>query len=249
VRLVTFNIASLDGRIAISRSTPSWQDSRWKPLERFVPADVMALHQARLTLAGSNSFTARSAGPADFGDYAGRPVPAGDFLPSGLRSRQGRWMVVVDSRGRVRWSTFEVNDTKLAVLLAAVTPGPYRAFLRAHDVPYLEAGLERVDLRAALARLAALFNADSIISDAGGVLNGTLLRAGLVDEVDVQFLPAIVGHATAPALFEGFGRGASDVLADLDLISAEARPDGSVFTRYAPRPALREPQTDHVPRT
>src|SRR5262249_3832322 len=152
----------------------------------------------------------------------------------GLRSHQGRWMVVVDGRARVRWSTFEMNDTKLAVLLAAATPGPYRAFPRGHDVPYLEAGLERVDLPAALARLPAGFHADSIISDAGGVLNGTLLRAGLVDEVDVQFLPAIVGQATAPALFEGFGLGASGVPAHLDLISAEARPDSSSFTRYTP---------------
>ena len=72
VQLVTFNIASLDGRIAVSGSTPSWLDSTWKPLERFEPVDVMALHKARLSLQGSNSFTARSAGTADFGDYAGR---------------------------------------------------------------------------------------------------------------------------------------------------------------------------------
>jgi riboflavin biosynthesis pyrimidine reductase len=232
VRLVTFNIASLDGRIAVSGSTPSWLDSGWKPLERFEPVDVMALHQTRLSLQGSNSFTARSAGAADFGDYASREVPVGDFVPSSLRSHEGKWMVVVDSRARVRWTTNQMGDTKLAVLLAAATPGPYRAFLRDHDVPYFEAGLDRVDLPAALARLAALFTADSIVSDAGGVLNGALLRAGLVDEVDVQFLPAIVGRAEAPAAFEGFGLGASGVPALLELVSAEARPDGSIFARY-----------------
>jgi hypothetical protein len=70
VRLVTFNVVSIDGRIAVSGSTPAWLDSRWKPLERFEPVDIMALHKARLSLQGSNSFTARSAGAADFGDYA-----------------------------------------------------------------------------------------------------------------------------------------------------------------------------------
>ena len=60
MRLVTFNIASLDGRIAVSGSTPSWLDPTWKPLERFEPVDVMALHETRLSLQGSNSFTARS---------------------------------------------------------------------------------------------------------------------------------------------------------------------------------------------
>jgi len=162
----------------------------------------------------------------------GREVPAGDFLPSSLHSLEGRWLVVADSRARVRWTTFEMRGTKLAVLLAAATPGPYRAFLREHDVPYFETGLERVDLRAALARLAEVFAASSVISDAGGILNGALLRAGLVDEVDVQFLPAIVGQAKAPAIFEGFGLGTLGVPALLELVSAEARPDGSIFTRY-----------------
>ena len=182
MRLVTFNITSLDGRIAVSGSTPSMLDPRWKPLEGFEPVDVMTLHQTRLLLEGSNSFTARTAGPADFGDYARQEVPAGDFLPSSVRSHQGRWMVVADSRARVRWNTFEMDGTKLAVLLAAATPAPYRAFLRDHEVPYFEAGPEGVDLPAALARLAAVFAASSIVSNAGGVLNGVLLRAGLVDE-------------------------------------------------------------------
>jgi riboflavin biosynthesis pyrimidine reductase len=232
VRLITFNIASLDGRIAVSRSTPAWLDPTWKPLEHFEPVDIMALHKTRLSLQGSNSFTARSAGTADFGDYAGPEVPAGDFLPSSLRSHAGRWLVVIDSRARVRWTTFEMRDTRLAVLLAAATPGPYRAFLRDHDVPYVEAGPERVDLPAALARLAAVFAASSIISDAGGVLNGALFRAGLVDEVDVQFLPAIVGQPEAPAIFEGFDLGTLGIPALLELVSAEARPDGSIFARY-----------------
>jgi 2,5-diamino-6-(ribosylamino)-4(3H)-pyrimidinone 5'-phosphate reductase len=232
VRLVTFNVVSIDGRIAVSGSTPAWLDSRWKPLERFEPVDIMALHKARLSLQGSNSFTARSAGAADFGDYAQWEVTAGDFLPSSLRSHEGRWLVVVDSRARVRWTTFEMSNTKLAILLAAATPGPYRAFLREHDVPYFEAGLERVHLPEALVRLEAVFAADSVISDAGGVLNGALLRAGLVDEVDVQFLPAIVGQAEAPAVFEGFGPGTSGISALLQLVSAEARPDGSIFARY-----------------
>jgi riboflavin biosynthesis pyrimidine reductase len=235
VRLITFNVASLDGRIAVSRSTPSMLDPRWKPLERFEPVDVMALHKTRLSLQGSNSFVARSAAAADFGDYAQVQVPAGDFLPSSVHSHQGRWMVAVDSRARVRWTTSQMEHTRLAVLLAAATPGPYRAFLRDRDVPYFEAGLERVDLSSALAQLARVFSASSIVSDAGGLLNGALLRAGLVDEVDVQFLPAIVGQATAPAVFEGFGPGLAAVPALFELVSAEARPDGSIFARYTAR--------------
>lgn len=235
MRLVTFNIASIDGRIGVAASTPSRLDPRWKPLDRFEAVDIMAFHGARVSLQGSNSFAARDAPEASFGDHAGAAVPGGDFLSTKLQAHSGRWLVAIDSRARVSWDTFEVDDTHLAVLLSRTTPAAYRLFLREHDVPYIEAGEDRVDLGQALRRLDEVFGVDCIVSDAGGVLNDALLRAGLVDEVDIQVLPAIVGRADAPAVFEGYGRGTWERIRDLQLISAASRPDGSVFIRYAVR--------------
>jgi len=231
LRLITFNIASIDGRIAHSRSTPSWLDARWKPLDRYEPVDVLSLHGARVYLEGSNSFTARDAPQAVFGNAEAK-VPAGDFLPEKLRAHSGRWLVVIDSRARVRWTSSEQDDTKLAVLISGTTPAAYRQFLREHDVPYFEAGDGRVELRQAVDRLGEVFGVDCIVSNAGGVLNGAFLRAGLIDEIDIQFLPAVVGLAEAPAIFEGYGVGAVGGPRDLRLISAENRPDGSIFIRY-----------------
>lgn len=228
MRLITFNLASVDGRIGVSRSTPSWLDARWKPLDRFQPVDALSLHGARVSLQGSNSFTARDAPGAVFGDHAGASVPPGDFLPAKLRAHPGRWLVVIDSRARVRWTTFEQDDTKLAVLISSTTPAAYRRFLREHDVPYFEVGDGRVDLRQALDRLGQVFGA-------GGVLNGALLRASLVSEIDIQFLPAVIGRAEAPVIFEGYDFGATGSPCYLRLISTESRPDGSIFIRYAVR--------------
>jgi riboflavin biosynthesis pyrimidine reductase len=235
LRLVTFNVTSIDGRIGISRSTPSSLDARWKPLDRFETVDVLSLHGARVSLEGSNSFTARDAPGAVFDDRAEASVPAGDFLPAKLRTHSGGWFVAIDSRARVRWATAEMDDTKLAVLISRRTPAAYRLFLREHDIPYLEAGGDHVDLGQALHRLGEVFNVDCVVSNAGGVLNGALLRAGLVDEIDIQFLPAVIGRAEAPAIFEGYDSGASGSIRDLRLISAETRPDGSVFVRYEAR--------------
>jgi 2,5-diamino-6-(ribosylamino)-4(3H)-pyrimidinone 5'-phosphate reductase len=234
LRLVTFNVASIDGRIGISRSTPSWLDARWKPLDRFQPVDVMSLHGARVSLQGSNSFIARDAPGAVFDDHGDPSFPSGAFLPENLRTHPGRWLVVIDSRGRVRWTTFEQDDTKLAVLISNSTPAGYRHFLREHDVPYFVVGHGRVDLRQALDRLGEVFGVDCIVSDAGGVLNGALLRAGLVDEIDIQLLPAVIGRAEAPAIFEGYDSEAGS-LCDLRRISTEPLPDGSIFIRYAVR--------------
>ena len=235
MRLVTFNLATVDGRIGVSPATPSWLDPRWKPLERFEPVDFLSLHGTRVSLQGSNSFAARDAPPAFADDHPAASVPPGDFLPATLRTHSGPWYIVIDSRARVRWIASEMDGTKLAVVMSGATPAAYRAFLRERDVPYLEAGEDHVDLGQALARLGEVFSADCIVSDAGGVLNGALLRAGLVDEIDIQFLPAVIGYAEAPAVFEGYGFGASGSACDLRLVSAETRPDGSVFVRYAVR--------------
>ena len=233
MRLITFNTVSVDGRIAVSRSTPSWLDVRWKPLDQIQPVDVLSLHDARISLNGSNSFTARDAPGANFDDHAGARVPPGDFLPQTLSTHPGRWMVVIDSRARSRWTSFQEFGTKLAVLISSTTPLAYRQFLRAHNVPYLQVGEDRVDLRRAVDRLGEVFGVDRIVSDAGGVLNGALLREGLVDEIDIQFLPAVVGRAEAPAIFEGYDFGVTGSLCDLRLISTESRPDGSIFIRYS----------------
>ena len=235
MRLVTFNVASIDGRIAVSRSAPSWLDPRWQPLDRFETVDALSLHGARVSLQGSNSFTGRDAPEAVFETHAEAHIPAGDFLPAKLRAHPGRWMVVIDSRARISWTAAEMDGTKLAVLLSRTTPAAYRLFLREHDVPYLEVGEDHVDLGRALHRLGETFGVDCVVSDAGGVLNGVLLRAGLVDEIDIQFLPVVVGCAEAPAIFEGYDLEALGDLRDLELISAETRSDTSIFVRYAVR--------------
>lgn len=107
LRLITFNTASIDGRIAVSRSTPSWLDAQWKPLDRFERVDVLSLHGARVALEGSNSFVARDAPETVFDNNARASMPAGDFLPGKLDAHPGRWMVAIDSRARVKWESFE----------------------------------------------------------------------------------------------------------------------------------------------
>lgn len=140
MRVITMNAATLDGRIAVSTSTPVMRDSTWKALERYEGVDFMALHEARILLQGSSSFVAREAGPAAFTEYEDQAVPPGDFLPPSLQRHQGMWMVVIDSRARVRWTIFEAGGGRLAVLVSETTPAPYRAFLRDHGVPYFEVG-------------------------------------------------------------------------------------------------------------
>jgi riboflavin biosynthesis pyrimidine reductase len=73
---------------------------------------------------------------------------------------------------------------------------------------------------------------DSLLSTAGGRLNGALLRAGLVDEVNVELLPGIIGGLDTPSLFDSPALGPEEMPIKLDLISAQVHTDGRVWLRY-----------------
>lgn len=234
-RLVTWNIATLDGRIAVSGSTPAWLDELWTPVKQgFEYVDIAAFHDATVTLTGSNNFVARDADSAELTDGASPSQHAGDFLPAEVMRTATKWMAVIDSRGRVKWSRTEGDGRHGIVLVSASTPPDYLAFLRAMRIPYLIAGTHCVDLLLALQRLRDELHVNTIVSDAGGLLNGALLRAGLVDEVDLQILPVVVGIADAPAVYEGYGLGTGNQPLRLTPIHQEKRPDGSIFLRLIP---------------
>jgi 2,5-diamino-6-(ribosylamino)-4(3H)-pyrimidinone 5'-phosphate reductase len=231
-RLVTFNFATLDGRIAYSPSVPSWLDHRWASVSaRSTEVDFLALHDTNVSLEGSNSFVPREAGPADL-----PPAPASnlfdDFLPRAVLEGFDKWMAVADSRGRVSWTQTAREETHIFLLVSRQTPAGYLALLRELEVPYVVAGDGRVDFEFALRRLRDIFGTKTIVSTAGGVLNGTLLRRGLVDEVDLQLMPVVLGRPDAPSVFAGYNADDLTPPAHFTLAHVEPRPDGSVLLRF-----------------
>ena len=60
-----------------------------------------------------------------------------------------------------------------------------------------------------------------------------LLRAGLIDEVNLDIFPALIGGTATPSLFDSPELLPGELPTRLSLISAEARDDGHVWLRYA----------------
>ena len=210
-RVIVSVTATADGRVTLSRMERLLDDGpdlRWKAAW---PPDVGDLlsrraaaieqrHHPTVFLEGSGTFVADDAGSLHLPDAS---VPADllwtDFLPY----RSPRWFAVVDGRGRVAWTHKGDGETSLLVIGSRSTPLQYLARLRQEQIPYLLAGAHRVDLASALAKIRTQLGAECVVSAAGGGLNGALFRAGLVDELHIITVPALIGGLGTPSIMDG----------------------------------------------
>jgi 2,5-diamino-6-(ribosylamino)-4(3H)-pyrimidinone 5'-phosphate reductase len=243
-RVVTHAVASVDGRLTLAPDVLLLTgDERWFDFageSEEVSQLLKSLHQPQVILEGSGSLVLDGAPfvplPAVDGDPAALYQ---DFLPTGVvhRPDQRGWFTVVDSRGRVRWKYKEWPGEEwagwhLLVLVAKATPSAYLRYLQRDTIPYLVAGDDRVDLHQALEKLGAQLEVSCVLCEAGGRLNGALLRAGLVDEVNVELVPAIVGGTRTPSLFDSPDLAPDEWPTHLELISAQVQAKGRIWLRY-----------------
>jgi riboflavin biosynthesis pyrimidine reductase len=260
-KVVVLNSASVDGRIAISPHVPLlYGDRRWQAIEEWSPASepgdmterLKAIHSPQATLEGSGSFVRAGDEPASL------PPPEGDvealyqdFLPQSIVQRPGHrgWFTAVDGRGRIRWgykdgAAFGENwvGWYALVLVGRHTPAPYLAYLRRESIPYLVAGQSgaHVDLTLALQKMRSRLGITCVLSTAGGRLNGALLRQGVVDEINVEYLPAVIGGRETPSLFASTGLGPDELPTRLALVSVQVHAGGRVWVRYRVVPAGEE---------
>jgi 2,5-diamino-6-(ribosylamino)-4(3H)-pyrimidinone 5'-phosphate reductase len=143
-------------------------------------------------------------------------------------------LAAVDSRGRLpglgqlRGQPYWRD---VVALCSAATPPTHLEILAADGVQTIVAGDQRVDLAAALERLAAGFGVRTVRVDAGGHLVGALLRARLVNEISLVVEPRLVGGESPRWLVQAADAGSGDVVG-LELQSVERFDDGALWLRY-----------------
>jgi 2,5-diamino-6-(ribosylamino)-4(3H)-pyrimidinone 5'-phosphate reductase len=251
--VVTLNTVSVDGRLAVSPEILLLHgDKRWQAMEEWGAVGkgmtafdaLKAIYKPQAMLEGSGSFVKEGGQPEPLPPFEGDPeLLYQDYLPEAVVHRPGHrgWQTVVDGRGRVRWvykdgAAFGEAwaGWYLLVCVGQHTPAAYLAYLRRQEIPYLVAGGEdgHVDLEQALEKMRSKLEVERVLSTAGGRLNGALMRAGLVDEVNVEFLPAVIGGLRAPSLFDSPDLKPDEWPIRLELISAQVQPGGRVWVRY-----------------
>jgi 2,5-diamino-6-(ribosylamino)-4(3H)-pyrimidinone 5'-phosphate reductase len=143
--------------------------------------------------------------------------------------------VAVDSRGRIHnWNFWRKQPywRDLMVLCSHCTPKSYLDELRDKQMDYIITGDDHVDLRAALEELNERYGVKTIRVDSGGVLNGVLLRAGLVKQVSVLINPTLVGGTSPRSIFTAPDLTSIEGIVPLKLIHFEKVRDDVVWLKY-----------------
>ena len=137
--------------------------------------------------------------------------------------------VVADSRARTPTDAAILEDEPPTyVFVSEAAPAERREALATAGATVHVAGDERVDLSAAVGRLADT-GANRLLVEGGGELIFSLFEAGLVDRLSVFVGPTVIGGRDAPTLVDG--EGFTDRFPELRLEAVE-RLDGGVLLEW-----------------
>ena len=153
--------------------------------------------------------------------------PREDFIAPG---EHDSYAFALDSHGRLVWESGEIEGDHVVAILTTRVSDEYLATLRARGVSYLLAGSPDLDLPLALDKIGERFGVRTLMLEGGGGINGSMLRAGLVDEVSVLVAPVVDGRVGTAALFDVEGTNVSP--RRLALQAVEQRADDVLWLRY-----------------
>ncbi|HEX8350494.1 MAG TPA: dihydrofolate reductase family protein, partial [Hymenobacter sp.] len=140
------------------------------------------------------------------------------------------FVVAVDAHGKLGWQSAYIDTEHIIAVLTEQVSDEYLGYLRQKGISYLFGGVQELDFALVLNKLGRLFPIRTILLEGGGHLNGSLLKAGLVDELSLLHYPVVDGAPTSPTIFEqGSSPGPARPFA---LQSVEQRLDGILWLRY-----------------
>ncbi len=133
-------------------------------------------------------------------------IPKVDFVAPRVAKT---YAVVIDPSGKCYWDSNMVSTEQVIEVLTEKVTGKYLAHLRSRNVSYIFGGKKELDLELVLKKLNNLFGIKRVRIDGGGHVNGSFLKAGLIDEFSLVLAPIADGTIGAPTVFEaeeGYGK-------------------------------------------
>jgi 2,5-diamino-6-(ribosylamino)-4(3H)-pyrimidinone 5'-phosphate reductase len=150
-----------------------------------------------------------------------RRIPKKDYIaPHTAKS----FAIAIDPSGKLRWESNNIDGEHVITVLTSKVSSAYLAYLRKLGISYLIG----IDLKKTLEKLREYFGIERLLLEGGGIINGSFLKAGLIDELSILIAPVADGIMNTATLFDGN----SGPARTLRLISAEARDKDIAWLRY-----------------
>lgn len=221
-------MSSVDGKLL---------NERWTAPYDAQPAELYKIYAALgreldtdAWMFGKN--TVRAMFPYKLGT-AGHPVTADTPAVFMGERRSERLFIVADPESDIYFTAPTIRGDNMLVIVGRNTTEEYLAHLREQRISYVIIP-DANDLKTGLETVGQVFGIRKLSVQGGGILNGALLAAGLVDELSLVIYPGIDGLSGIPSIFEYIG-GATEHPAQgqrLQLISALECEHGVMWLRY-----------------
>lgn len=179
-------------------------------------------------ICGRTTMQQHFADPEPF--FPSSPRPAGP-QPAHVARRAKSYAISVDTMGKLRWSSAEIDGDHLICIVSEQAPADYLSMLERTGISYVVSGSSEVDLAQAVHLLGEHFEIRTLLLEGGGHINGAFLEAGLVDEVSLLIAPGIDGRHRIPGVFDGMSLSTGQAV-PLRLKTVERRASDTLWLRY-----------------
>jgi riboflavin biosynthesis pyrimidine reductase len=159
-----------------------------------------------------------------------KPVPAGDFIAD---LEADSHAIGLDAHGVLRFDSNEIGGDHVVVIITEKVDHSYRAHLRDLGISYLVCGQKKIDLQLAMEKLRGKLKLKKVLLEGGGVLNGAMLQAGLIDEISQIIVPIVDGGGPEiTGLFDPPAKAPAKAAAGLKLIAQKSLKGGAQWLRF-----------------
>lgn len=165
-------------------------------------------------------------------------VPATDSHPRAGKIFVGardssRLFITIDPDADILYTSSRLRGDNILTILGVNATDDYLAMLEEKGISYIVAA-DPMTPGEVMTALYDTFGVRRISLQGGGIIDGAMLAAGLLDGLSLVMYPGIDGLASAPSIFEYMGKAGERPAAGqtLQLLSAERRPHGIVWLRY-----------------
>lgn len=221
-------MSSVDGRLIDSRWTAPYNAEHGELLKIY--AAIGRELNADAWMFGKN--TLRAVFPYKWG-IDGHTVSSDSPTVFVGERRSDRMFIAADPEADIFFTSSSLRGDNILVIVERNATEEYLAHLRERRISYVIVS-DVTDLRAGLEAVGREFGIRCISVQGGGILNGALLAAGLIDELSLVVYPGIDGLSGVSSIFEYVG-GKTEYPAQgqrLQLLSASQREHGVMWMRY-----------------